>query len=105
VTVRGCLGLDEWRPRLEQVLWVVDHVDDLDADFCAFYGTPDMMALPGVRWLRRAYRVFAYEGVMAARVKALQDEDGTTPVQVADGPLTATTVRVTPALADVISFG
>lgn len=53
----------------------MDYVDDLEADFLAFYGVEDMMQLPGRKWLRLAYRVFAFRGVMAAR--AGDDEPAT----------------------------
>lgn len=55
--------------RLEQVLWVLDHADDLDADFLAIYGIDlDTYDMDGPRYLALAHRLPAYQGVMAARV-------------------------------------
>lgn len=49
-------------------MWVLDYLDDLDADFRAIYGIQDFMTLPGPRFFKLACRVTAYEGCMAARV-------------------------------------
>jgi hypothetical protein len=58
--------------RLDEVGWIPGHLDDLDADFRAFYGEPDMLALPGPRFFALAERTFAYGGVMTARAEALR---------------------------------
>ena len=57
------------------MLWVVDHLDDLDADFRAFYRIDDMEQLDSVRFLRLAYRTYAYGGVMAARQQHAEQEE------------------------------
>ena len=56
--------------RLDEVGWIPDYLDDLDADFRAFYGEPDMLGLSGPRFFALAERTFAYGGVMAARAEA-----------------------------------
>ena len=65
--------------RLAEVLWVLDHEDDIDADFLAIYGI-DLGAddLPARRYFALAHRLTAYTGVMAARAEA-EREDRPTP--------------------------
>lgn len=48
-------------------MWILDHLDDLDADFRVFYRIDDIESLSGPRFMALALRVFAYQGVMAAR--------------------------------------
>jgi hypothetical protein len=61
--------------RVEQVLWVLDHADDLDADFLAIYGIDlDVYDMDGPRYLALAHRLPAYQGVMAARVDEERDD-------------------------------
>lgn len=59
-------------------MWVFEYIDDLDADFRAFYNFPASSDKPGIadgffgeltspRFIRMAERVFAFSGVMAAR--------------------------------------
>ena len=69
------LAVDAARDRVREVGWVLDHVADLEADFLAFYGVDDMLALPGPRFLRLAMRTVAYQGVMAARAEAIRRAD------------------------------
>jgi len=58
------------------VIWVLDHLDDLDADFRTFYridGVGDEQwpsTLSAPRFFSLAYRVSAFGGVMAARAQA-----------------------------------
>jgi hypothetical protein len=49
-------------------MWVLDYLDDLDADFRVFYRVDDIEALSGPRLLALAVRVSAYQGVIAARL-------------------------------------
>lgn len=59
-----------------EVVWVLDHLDDLDADFLRFYRidiTQDDTVDPP-RFFKLAYRLPAYQGVMAARVEAQREE-------------------------------
>lgn len=50
-------------------MWVLDHEDDLDADFLAIYGIDlEQVDMPAARYFALAHRLTAYQGVMAARV-------------------------------------
>lgn len=61
--------------RLEQVLWVLDHEADLDADFLAIYGIDlDTYDMDGPRYLALAHRLPAYQGVMAARIEEERED-------------------------------
>jgi hypothetical protein len=53
--------------RVEELLWVLDHLEDLDADFLAIYGI-DLLEqeISAHRYFALAYRLTAYQGVMAA---------------------------------------
>jgi hypothetical protein len=53
--------------RAEELLWVLDHLDDLDADFLAIYGIDlEQVEISARRYFALAYRLTAYTGVMAA---------------------------------------
>jgi hypothetical protein len=62
------------RARIGEVIWTLDHLHDLEADFLAFYrmAPVDVLALSGPRFLALAYRLPAYSGVMAARMAATE---------------------------------
>jgi hypothetical protein len=62
------------------VLWVLDHEADIDADFLACYGI-DLATypMPGPRYLALAYRLAAYQGVMAGRVAKEKEQQATEP--------------------------
>lgn len=66
-------------------MWVLDYLDDLDADFRVFYRFPSDPSGPGVadeyfgnltspRFFLLAERTFAYQGAMAARAMAEKDK-------------------------------
>ncbi|MER5715713.1 hypothetical protein [Streptomyces sp. NPDC002132] len=58
-----------------QVLWVLDHVDDLDADFLAIYGIDlEQQEISARRYFALAHRLTAYSGVLAARAEAERDD-------------------------------
>lgn len=61
-------GVQAFGERAGQVVWVLDHEADIDADFLAHYGI-DLATYPitGPRYLALAHRLTAYQGVMAAR--------------------------------------
>lgn len=61
-------------------MWVLDHLDDLDADFLAVYGIDleQADAISARRYFALAHRLTAYTGVMAARAEA-EREDRPTP--------------------------
>ncbi|NUU26109.1 MAG: hypothetical protein HOV68_32105 [Streptomycetaceae bacterium] len=68
------LRLDDWDDRLAEIAWVVDHLDDLHADFLAIWGInlDRDEPPPGWRFFPMCRRTFAYPGVMAA---LLAEED------------------------------
>jgi hypothetical protein len=67
--------------RLEQIVWVLDHQADIDADFLAIYGI-DLyeQEIDGPRYFALAHRLTAFQGVMAARVEA-ENETSSTPTR------------------------
>lgn len=89
-------------------MWVLDYLDDLDADFRVFYRVDDIGQLSGPRFLALALRVFAYQGVMASRAA---EQDGSTgghsgngtEVRQVEGSRQAITAD--PVLAGLVSWG
>lgn len=60
---------------MEELLWILDHLDDLDADFLAIYGLDlEQVEISARRYFALAHRLPAYQGVMAARVDEERDE-------------------------------
>ena len=49
---------------------MLDHLDDLASDFSAIHGIPDILALDGPAFMRLAYRIGCYQGVMRDLVMA-----------------------------------
>jgi hypothetical protein len=90
--------------RAREVVWVVDHLTDLEADFRAFYRlTPaDVAQMSGPHFLALATRTTAYQGVMASRVAALEETSTTADGEVSSTP---TALQNDPALSDVIDYG
>jgi hypothetical protein len=92
---------------------VIYHLNDLEADFRAFYGlTPaDIVELTGPHFLALAHRISAYPGVMQARYAAEhQDDEGTAGSRGTskdDRFVEATPValQTDPAFAGLISYG
>lgn len=106
------LAVADVEPRLTEIGWVLDYLPDLEADFRAFYGVGDMLALPGPEFCRLASRTVAYTGVMQARAQALQSADSAgagreaSPGRRASAGRDVTRASVAVAgLGDVISFG
>jgi hypothetical protein len=61
--------------RVESLLWVLDHLDDLDADFLAIYGIDlEQADVSARRYFALAQRLPAYQGVMAARYEEAREE-------------------------------
>jgi hypothetical protein len=57
-------------------MWVLDHQADIDADFLAIYGLDlEQAEITGPRYFALAYRLTAYQGVMAA----LREEEAQQP--------------------------
>ena len=71
--------------RITEVAWVLDHLDDLDADFLAIYGIDlEQADVSAPRYFALAHRLTAYTGVMAARAEAErenQQPSSTTPTR------------------------
>lgn len=65
-------------------MWVLSHLDDIDADFLAIYGIDlEQVDVPARRYFALAYRLTAYTGVMAARVEEEREQQpaSTTPTR------------------------
>ncbi|MFI5473213.1 hypothetical protein ACIA6D_23605 [Streptomyces cacaoi] len=61
--------------RVEQLLWILDHLDDIDADFLAIYRIDlERDEITARRYFALAHRLPAYQGVMATRVDEERDE-------------------------------
>ena len=74
--------------RLAEVMWVIDHEADIDADFLAIYGIDlEQVDISGRRYLALAHRLTAYQGVMAARVEEEREQQQpiTTTTRISDG--------------------
>ncbi|MER5750617.1 hypothetical protein [Streptomyces sp. NPDC002088] len=51
-------------------MWILDHVEDLDADFLAIYHLDlEHVEISSRRYFALAHRLPAYQGVMAARIE------------------------------------
>lgn len=77
--------------RLDQISWVLDYLDDLDADFLAIYSIDlDHAELSARRYFALAHRLPAYQGVMAARIEAEREDRpqaaSTTPTRTSSTP-------------------
>lgn len=59
------------------MIWVLDHLEDIESDLSVFHRIEDPWSMPGPKFFRFALRLPAYAGVMAARVAAEQDRSGT----------------------------
>jgi hypothetical protein len=57
-------------------MWVVNHLADIESDFSVFHRVDDPLSLSGPEFLRKAHRLAAYAGVLAARVAAAQHHSG-----------------------------
>lgn len=86
-------------------MWTLDHLDDLDADFRVFYRVDDIEGLTGPRFLALALRVFAYQGVMAARVTERHDSPHANGTEVRQVEGTKTAITADPALSGLVSWG
>lgn len=86
--------------RAGEVAWVLDYLDDLDADFFRFYRV-DYTDLAGPRFFSLAARVTVYGGLMAERVRQAE-EDTSDPM-----PSVAAGAKQVPLseLSDLIEIG
>ncbi len=61
--------------RIAEVIWVLDHQADLDADFLAVYGIDlEQVDISAPRYFALAHRATAYSGVMAARAEEEREQ-------------------------------
>jgi hypothetical protein len=71
--------------RTAQTGWVLDHLDDLDADFLAIYGIDlEHDDISARRYFALAHRLTAYSGVMAARAE--NERERSTPTRTSSTP-------------------
>lgn len=88
----GGAWLETVKDRTEQTIWVLDHEDDIDADFLAIYGIDlHEQEVPAPRYFALAYRLTAYQGVMAARAEEERERRepprSTTPTRTSSTPV------------------
>lgn len=57
-------------------MWTVDHLADIESDFSVFHRVDDPLSLSGPEFFRKAHRLPAYSGVLAARVAAQHERSG-----------------------------
>lgn len=83
---------------------MIDHLADLDADFRVFYrlDPEEVRELTGPQFLDLAVRVSAYQGVMAARIAAVQQRRTEQSGEIESTP---EQLQTNSALADVIDYG
>jgi hypothetical protein len=63
-----------------QIGWVLDYLADLESDFSRFHRIDDMYAMSGPRFMRFAWRIAAYDGMVSRRIEA-QNHQPEAPVQ------------------------
>lgn len=81
-----------------EVLWVLDHLRDLEADFLRFYRIVDMFEMDSRRFFALAFRTLAYDGVMTARYLEERERNKHAPAQPESQPR-----RLREAGAEVVS--
>jgi hypothetical protein len=59
---------------VNQVAWMLDYLDDIASDLSAFHRIDDATALDGPTFLKLAWRLPAYTGVMQSRALAEQNK-------------------------------
>lgn len=59
---------------------MIDHLADLESDFSAVHRVDDIFAMDGPRFMRMAWRLPAYQGVMRMRFVELADTEPAAPV-------------------------
>lgn len=108
--------VDPLRARFAQLVWIVDHLDDIDSDLSAFHRIDDLWSMPAPRFFKLAWRLPAYAGVMQSRALAEQQRDQpSSPAASARAPSdrrgqeinpgTRASLMAEPAFAGLISFG
>lgn len=86
--------------RVEQVLWTLFHLDDLDADFARYYRR-EWWQHSGPQFFARAVRLPAYGGALAATIENQRQTD---PLSVTDAPDILDALD-DPALAGLVEVG
>jgi hypothetical protein len=56
-------------------MWILDHIEDLQADFRVFFGIKNIENMEGPSFIALAPRVSAYQGVMRVHVENEQYEE------------------------------
>lgn len=100
---------------------MVDYIDDIASDFSVFHGIRDITTLDGPAFFRLAFRLTAYQGVMAARrATAMHAEQAQDPGRAMAGaqggpmyggeqqrrvtPSTKAALQASPAFKGIFSF-
>lgn len=89
---------------------MLEYLPDLESDFSVFHRIDDIYSMPSARFFTFATRLPAYQGVLAARVMAEQEQQnpasrpgpGIQPDRVIDAAREP--VQDDPALAGIVSF-
>lgn len=94
---------------MAQVAWCLDHPRDLAADFRAIYhlSPAEAASLSGPEYLGLAYRLPAYQGVIAHRATEQQSRDQRN-VRAPGARLvdsTKSNIQADPMLRDLVDFG
>lgn len=61
---------------MEQVLWIVHYLDDVEADFLAIYRIEDPWSLPAPKFFALTWRLVHYQGSVQAMVMAEVEPEG-----------------------------
>lgn len=97
-SIRDAVHAQDWleaiADRTAQIIWVLHHEDDIDADFLAIYHLDlHEQEVAGPRYFALAHRLTAYQGVMAARADEQRERRepsrSTTPTRTSSTPATA----------------
>lgn len=76
---------------------MIDHLDDLESDFSAIHRVDDIHALDGPRFMRMAWRISTYGGVMAMRLREQEAEAHPAVVEPRQAPTPAPRPSATPS--------
>lgn len=81
----GCCGAGNAAARFREIGWVADHLADLESDFSVFHRVDDIYAMDGPRFLRFAWRIAAYDGMITRHIES-QREPAPVPAPAAAAP-------------------
>ncbi|MFC5947079.1 hypothetical protein ACFQH9_02150 [Pseudonocardia lutea] len=83
---------------MEQIGWVIDHLDDIASDLSVFHRIDDMYAMDGPQFFSKVWRLVAYQGVMKMRyeMEFTEEQQPSAPQPVA--PLTRNTASDRPVV-------